>query len=160
MDGDLVRNRGMGRFTLAFTVAAFALVAVAPTAAFALDKPPQPRVVAADGAYERAARGSYCWGGRHFAICADTSDPMIYAPTLRVPVGTSQVVRMRHEVTSLAAYNRRGNRFQLQPLGDGGRRFRLTIDHRSAPHPTAVYLSADYGARGDGLFAIKIRPRN
>ena len=62
---------------------------------------------------------------------------MTYAPTLRVPVGTSQVIRMRHEVTSLTASNRRGKRFQLEPLGDGGSRFRLTIDHPSAPHPTA-----------------------
>jgi hypothetical protein len=147
-----------------FIAAAFAALALAalaaPTAVFALDRPPRPRVVAADGAHERAARGSYCWDGPRFGICADTSDPMTYAPTLGVPAGTSQVVRMRHEVTSLAAHNRRGRPFELEPLGDGGRRFRLTIDHPWAPHPTAVYLSADYGARGDGLFAIKIRPRN
>jgi hypothetical protein len=146
--------------TLALTATALALVAAtAPTAAFALDGPPRPRVAAADGAHERAARGSYCWDGGNVSVCADTSDPMAYAPTLRIPAGSSQVVRMRHEVSSLAAYNRRGKRFQLEPIGDGGRRFRLTIDHPRAPHSTAVYLSADYGARGDGLFAIKIRPR-
>ena len=140
---------------LAVLVAAPAAFALTP---FALDAPPRPRVTASDGAHEQAARGSYCWSTRHSGICADTSDPMTYAPTLRIPAGTSQVIRMRHAVTSLAAFNRRGDHFQLEPLGDGGRRFRLRVDHPSAPHPTAVYLSARYGATGDGSFAIKLKP--
>ena len=139
-------------------IAALSVLAAEPAAAFNLGGPPRPRVIASDGAQERAARGSYCWGDRHSAVCADTSDPMAYAPTLRVPAGSSQVVRMRHEVTSLTASNRRGKRFQLEPLGDGGRRFRLTIDHPSAPHPTAIYLFARYGDAGDGSFAIKLKP--
>jgi hypothetical protein len=142
----------------AAAIAALAVLVAAPAAAFALDAPPRPRVIASDGAHERAARGSYCWTGHHSGICADTSDPMTHAPTLRVPAGTSQVIRMHHEVTSLAASNRRGDHFQLEPLGDGGRRFRLTIHHPSAPHPTAVYLFARYGATGDGSFAIKLKP--
>ena len=142
----------------AAAIAALAVLAAAPAAAFALDGPPRPRVIASNGAHERAALGSYCWNGRRSSICADTSDPMTYAPTLRVPVDTSQVIRMRHEVTSLTASNRRGKRFQLEPLGDGGSRFRLTIDHPSAPNPTAVYLFARYGDAGDGSFAIKLKP--
>ena len=155
----------MGTSTLASTFAAVAsalalAASAAPAIAHAFDRPPLPRIVAADGAHERAARGSYCWTGDHSSVCADTTDPLGYAPTLRVPGGSSQIVRMRHEVTSLIASNRRGKRFELEPIGDGGRRFRLTVDHPSAPHRTAVYLSAAYGARGDGLFAIKILPRN
>ena len=139
-------------------IAALSVLAAEPAAAFTLGGPPRPRVIASDGAQERAARGSYCWDDRHSARLRRHERPDGLRPDPEGPGGSSQVVRMRHEVTSLTASNRRGKRFQLEPLGDGGRRFRLTIDHPSAPHPTAIYLFARYGDAGDGSFAIKLKP--
>ena len=52
------RSQGMRHLFTAAAIAALAVLAAAPAAAFALDAPPRPRVIASDGAHERAARSA------------------------------------------------------------------------------------------------------
>lgn len=91
------------------------------------------------------------------SLCADTIDPIEYAPTIHLAAGADPIVRMGYPVRRVGAFIGE-ERLDLTPLGQRGRKFRLALPDRSTGEPLEVYLFATYD-RGDGSFAIKIASR-
>jgi hypothetical protein len=152
------------RILLAMSVAALAAaapsgaVAGAPAAARQPPAPPIPLIATADGTHRLAARGSYCWFARGHGLCADSLDPMAWAPRIHFPAGTSPVIRMGYPVEHLIAQRRDGDELELTPLGEGGRKFSVALPEAAPGTTFAVYLGADYDL-GDGSFAVRFIPR-
>jgi hypothetical protein len=83
---------------------------------------------------------------------------MGWAPKLRVPLGARLTVRMGFPVRHVSAVTRAGETLALRPRGDRMRKFTLVAPDLRAEHYTGVYIFARY-SRGDGSFAIKLKPR-
>jgi hypothetical protein len=151
---------------LAAPLAAIALAAIAspaaasPPAAAAREPsaPPIPLIVTADGTHRLAARGSFCWFAENHGLCADSTDPMAFAPRVHFPAGTSPVIRMGFPVEDLVALRRDGSELELTPLGQERRKFAIGLPDAAAGTTFAVYLQADYSL-GDGSFAVRFIPR-
>ena len=144
---------------VAALAAAAATLLPAGASAAVPNAPPRPVVGIPGGPHRLAAQSSYCWGGREgFAICADTIDPMAYAPKLRLPRGSDAIVRMGYPVKSVGA-TVDGEDAPLEPLGDRMRKFRLDLPDLPSRGTIDLYLFANYD-RGDGYFAMKIASRN
>lgn len=137
---------------LAFVLLGAALTVTVQAADAKLPKrPPRPVVVSADGDKQRAARGSYCWRTRSVGVCADTSDPLGFAPTLKVRRHSPQVVRSRIPVKSLTARDHRDRRVRVKAVGKGHRRFKIKPRWRGAKR-VGIRLFATYGRRsGTGI---------
>lgn len=127
-------------------------MAAAPSA------PPRPVVGIPGGPHRLAAQGSYCWESREgVGLCADTIDPMTYAPKLRLPRGSDAIVRMGYPVESVGA-TVGGEDAPLEPLGDRMRKFRLSLPDLPPRGKIELYIFASYD-RGDGYFAMKLASR-
>ncbi|MFN8151187.1 MAG: hypothetical protein U0R24_08690 [Solirubrobacterales bacterium] len=130
-----------------------------PAAAAAVPKsPPRPVIGVPGGPHRLAARGSYCWEGPGGGLCADTIDPMLYAPKLRLSPGRDAIVRMGYPVSGVGASGD-GSPLEMEPLGDRGRKFLLHVPDIPRGQELEVYIVASYD-RGDGQFAIRISSRN
>lgn len=121
------------------------------------EAPPRPVVVADGGAHRQAARGSYCWTYGGGGVCADTIDPIEVAAELSAPAESTITVRMGYPVERLGAYTADGE-LDLVALDDRRRKYELTLPRSRPGGRLDIYLQAAYD-RGDGLFAIRIRPR-
>jgi hypothetical protein len=137
---------------------ALAGLAALPAAAGAIpNAPPRPVVGVPGGPHKLAAQGSYCWEGPNGGLCADTVDPMSYAPTLRLPAGGDPVIRMGYPAKRVFASAGEDD-LDLEAVGDRRRKYLLHLPADVPTGPLGVYISASYD-RGDGLFAIKIVAR-
>ena len=134
-----------------------ALVLAGPAFAGVPEAPPQPVFGIPGGPHRLAAVGSYCWERPAGGLCADTIDPIDYAPTVRLPADADPIVRMGYPVRRVRAFIG-GERIALEPLARRHRKFRLSLPERPADGVLEVYLFATYD-RGDGSFAIKIASR-
>lgn len=144
---------------LATAIASMAgLAAVSDARSRAPDAPPRPVVVADGGANRLAAQGTYCWETATAGICVDSTDPMDYAPLLHAPAESTVTIRMGHPTTSLEAYTTKAS-LDLVQLDERRRKFELTLPSSASGKPIEVYLQAGY-KEGDGLFAVRIKPRS
>jgi len=150
--------QGFRTFRSGLVAALLAISSPAAATAAVPDAPPRPVVGIPGGPHRLAAQGSYCWERREgIGLCADTIDPMSYAPTLRLPRGSDAIVRMGYPVTSLGA-TVDGEDARLEPLGDRARKFRLDLPEVPSRGKLELYLFANYD-RGDGYFAMKLASR-